>query len=131
MDCTICNFLPTSGRHISKLYKSKTNWAHIDVCLPNCWTNRFNIWGKGKGRIIYSIEYYVNLITAYSNVCRSSNISNATKTRKGNCYDNAPMENFFSVLKREIYDGHIYQSRRELVRAIKNFIHYYNNDRIK
>ena len=52
-------------------------------------------------------------------------------SRKGNCYDNAPMENFFSVLKREIYDGHIYQSRRELVRAIKNFIHYYNNDRIK
>ena len=41
------------------------------------------------------------------------------------------MENFFSVLKREIYDGHIYQSRRELVRAIKNFIHYYDNDRIK
>ena len=52
-------------------------------------------------------------------------------SRKGNCYDNAPMENFFSVLKREIYVGHVYQSRQELVRAIKHFIHYYNNDRIK
>ena len=52
-------------------------------------------------------------------------------SRKGNCYDNAPMENFFSVLKREIYAGHVYQSRQELVRAIENFIHYYNNDRIK
>ena len=40
--------------------------------------------GKGKGQIIYSIEYYVNLITAYSNVCRSSNISNATKTSISN-----------------------------------------------
>lgn len=62
--------------------KTKTNWTHINVCLPIYWTNRFNIWSKGKGQIIYSIEYYVNLITAYSNVCRSSNISNAIKTRK-------------------------------------------------
>ena len=41
------------------------------------------------------------------------------------------MENFFSVLKREIYDGYVYRNRRELVRAIENFIRYYNNDRIK
>ncbi len=27
---------------------SKTNWTHINVCLPNYWANRFNIWGKGK-----------------------------------------------------------------------------------
>lgn len=27
--------------------------------------------------------------------------------RKGSWYDNAPMENFFSILKREIYDGHV------------------------
>ena len=52
-------------------------------------------------------------------------------SRKGNYYDNAPMENFFSVLRREIYDGHIYRSRQELVRSIERFIHYYNNDRIK
>ncbi|CAC9925220.1 hypothetical protein PEPNEM18_00494 [Aedoeadaptatus nemausensis] len=41
------------------------------------------------------------------------------------------MENFFSVLKREIYADHVYRSRRELVRAIECFIRYYNNDRIK
>ena len=52
-------------------------------------------------------------------------------SRKGNCYDNAPMENFFSVLKREIYDGYVYRSRKDLVRAIEHFIRYYNNDRIK
>ena len=52
-------------------------------------------------------------------------------SRKGNCYDNAPMENFFSVLKREIYDGYVYRSRKEMVQAIENFIRYYNNDRIK
>lgn len=52
-------------------------------------------------------------------------------TRKGNCYDNAPIENFFSILKREIYDGCAYRSRKELKKAIEEFINYYNEDRIK
>ena len=52
-------------------------------------------------------------------------------SRKGNCYDNAPMENFFSLLKREIYYGQIYHSRQELVQAIDHYIRYYNEDRIK
>ena len=52
-------------------------------------------------------------------------------SRKGNCYDNAPMENFFSILKREIYAGYVYRSRGELIRFIECFIRYYNNDRIK
>ena len=38
--------------------------------------------GKGKGQIIYSIESTFDSFTSYSNVCSSSSISNATKTRK-------------------------------------------------
>lgn len=41
------------------------------------------------------------------------------------------MDNFFSALKREIYAGHIYQSRKELARAIDHLIRYCNSDRIK
>ena len=37
---------------------------------------------KEKDRLFIVLKYYVNLITAYSNVFTSSNISNATKTRK-------------------------------------------------
>lgn len=37
--------------------------------------------GKGKGQIIYSIEYYVNLITAYNNVCRSSSVNNVIRKK--------------------------------------------------
>ncbi len=50
---------------------------------------------------------------------------------KGNCHYNAPIENFFSVLKREIYDGYDYRSRQEHVRSIECFTRYCNNDRIK
>ena len=69
-------------------------------------------------------------MTAYQAMLKEHHIFQSM-SRKGNCYDNAPMENFFSVLKREIYDGYVYRSRQELVRAIENFIRYYNNDRIK
>ena len=69
-------------------------------------------------------------MTAYQAMLKKHHIFQSM-SRKGNCYDNAPVENFFSVLKREIYTDHVYRSRQELVRAIENFIRYYNNDRIK
>ena len=52
-------------------------------------------------------------------------------SRKGNCHDNAVMENFFGLLKQEIYYGHIFNSFEELKQAITTWIHYYNNKRIK
>ena len=50
-------------------------------------------------------------------------------SRKGNCIDNSPMENFFGILKQEI--GNKYKSYEELKLAIEKFIKYYNEDRIK
>lgn len=52
-------------------------------------------------------------------------------SRKGNCLDNSPIENFFSLLKQEIYHGQIFYSYEELERAIVTFIDYYNHKRIK
>lgn len=52
-------------------------------------------------------------------------------SRKGNCHDNAVMENFFGLLKQEIYYGHTYYSYEELKTAIDKYIKYYNERRIK
>lgn len=52
-------------------------------------------------------------------------------SRKGNCLDNSPMENFFGLLKQEMYYGEIYESFEELKEAIENYIYYYNPIRIK
>ena len=41
------------------------------------------------------------------------------------------MENFFGILKQEIYYGYVYKSYAELVNAIERFIDYYNKERIK
>ena len=54
-------------------------------------------------------------------------------SRKGNCYDNGIMESFFGRLKNELYYGHEheYASFTEFARALKEYIYYYNNERIQ
>ena len=52
-------------------------------------------------------------------------------SRKGNCIDNSPMENFFGILKQEMYYGEERVSYSTLKKRIENYIDYYNNKRIK
>jgi len=50
-------------------------------------------------------------------------------SRKGNCLDNFPIENFFGRIKEEMFYGKESQFKNvmELVTAIVQYIEYYNN----
>lgn len=52
-------------------------------------------------------------------------------SRKGNCIDNSPMENFFGLLKQEMYHGEETVSYTTLKNKIEDYIHDYNTKRIK
>jgi len=52
-------------------------------------------------------------------------------SRKGNCHDNSVMENFFGIMKQEMYYGEVYYSYNELKEEIDKYIEYYNKQRIK
>ena len=52
-------------------------------------------------------------------------------SRKGNCLDNSVMENFFGLLKTEMFYKHKFDSAEQLINEIENYIDYYNNKRIK
>ena len=52
-------------------------------------------------------------------------------SRKGNCIDNAIMENFFGILKQEIYYGEKHLTYEELKIKIEAYINDYNCYRIK
>ncbi|EXE91038.1 MULTISPECIES: IS3 family transposase, partial [Acinetobacter calcoaceticus/baumannii complex] len=52
-------------------------------------------------------------------------------SRKGNCLDNAVIESFFGILKSECFHGEKFQSIDELEKTIREYIHYYNHERIK
>lgn len=49
-------------------------------------------------------------------------------SRKGNCWDNAPQESFFAILKTEM-DLSSYNNYEKLGIAIYDYISYYNYDR--
>lgn len=51
-------------------------------------------------------------------------------SRKGNCFDNAVMENFFGHLKEECFHHVRYLSIDALEAALHEYISWYNNDRI-
>lgn len=51
-------------------------------------------------------------------------------SRKGNCYDNAPMESFWGSLKNEWVHHHRYASRDQAIASIREFIEiFYNRQR--
>ena len=52
-------------------------------------------------------------------------------SRVAHCIDNGPMEGFWGILKRERYYGRRFTSKKELVRMIENYIHYYNTRRVQ
>lgn len=52
-------------------------------------------------------------------------------SRKGNCLDNAVAENFFGLLKTEMYHGQQFKDADELIEKIEEYIEYYNTKRIK
>ena len=52
-------------------------------------------------------------------------------SRRGNCYDNAMAENFFSILKTECIYRHKPATFREANDLIDRYIHFYNHERIQ
>ena len=54
-------------------------------------------------------------------------------SRKGNCLDNSPMENFFGKMKNEMFYGHEYEFKtlEQLQKAMEEYIEYYNNERLQ
>ena len=81
-------------------------------------------------RTFHSDRGWAYQMKAYSNTLKSNRIYQSM-SRKGNCYDNSIMENFFGIMKQEMYYGCVYYSYEDLKTAIDKYIHYYNNQRIK
>ena len=81
-------------------------------------------------RTFHSDQGWAYQMKAYSHRLKQERIFQSM-SRKGNCLDNSVMENFFGLLKQEIYYGVVYYSYEELKSEIERYIKYYNEQRIK
>lgn len=81
-------------------------------------------------RTFHSDQGWAYQMKSYSKKLKENKIFQSM-SRKGNCHDNSVMENFFGLLKQEIYYGNAFYSFEELRTAIVNWIEYYNTKRTK
>jgi len=81
-------------------------------------------------RTFHSDQGWAYQMKSYSYMLKENEIFKSM-SRKGNCYDNSVMENFFGIMKQEMYYGVVYYSFDELKEAIDKYIKYYNEKRIK
>jgi transposase InsO family protein len=71
----------------------------------------------------YTSKQYRDLLAVYK--------ITPSMSRKGNCYDNAKSESFFSTLKNELVHRLEYQTRKEAILSIFEWIEvFYNRKRI-
>jgi len=80
--------------------------------------------------ILHSDQGWQYQMKQYQRLLQEKGITQSM-SRKGNCLDNAVIENFFGILKSELFYLNKYKSISKLKTDIKEYINYYNRDRIK
>lgn len=92
----------------------------------------FNKFSNLKGLIFHSDQGWQYQHVSYRTELQKHSIIQSM-SRKGNCYDNCIMETFFCRMKNEMYYGYEnkYKSFEEFEKSVKEYIDYYNNDRIQ
>ena len=69
-------------------------------------------------------------MTKYQHLLKEHHITQSM-SRKGNCLDNAVIENFFGLLKSELLYLNEFESMKHFKIELEKYIHYYNHKRIK
>ena len=80
--------------------------------------------------ILHSDQSWQYQMKSYQNLRKAKGITQSM-SRKATCLDNAVAENFFGLLKTELFYLEKFDSLDQLEKAIVEYIDYYNNRRIK
>ncbi|QYE42954.1 IS3-like element IS1397 family transposase [Escherichia coli] len=85
---------------------------------------------EGEKPLLHSDQGWHYRIKSYQSALADRGVVQSM-SRKGNCLDNAVMENFFGHLKEEMYYRRDYRNVEELENAVNEYITYWNQKRIK
>ena len=84
----------------------------------------------GTDLILHSDQGWQYQHKQYQRMLRKKGIRQSM-SRKGNCLDNAVMENFFGLLKSELLYLQEFDSMEHFKQELMEYLDYYNNRRIK
>ena len=112
---------------ISYNISKSPNLEQINDMLNKAFDNR-NL----EGLIFHSDQGWQYQHQTYQQRLKNKGIKQSM-SRKGNSMDNGLMENFFGILKTEMFYNQEdnYKTLDDLIKAIDDYIYYYNYDRIK
>lgn len=82
------------------------------------------------GLILHSDQGWQYQHRQYQRMLKEKGIQQSM-SRKGNCLDNAVIENFFGLLKSELLYLQTFESMEHFKRDLIDYLDYYNNHRIK
>jgi putative transposase len=83
-----------------------------------------------KGVLLHSDQGFQYTSRQYNQLLNKYQIK-ASMSRKGNCWDNACMENFFSHLKSECFNLYSFRTADEVKFAIHQYLRFYNHQRFQ
>jgi putative transposase len=84
----------------------------------------------GDSPILHSDQGWHYQMKQYQHALKEQGITQSM-SRKGNCLDNAVMENFFGLLKSELLYLKDFESMDHFILELETYINYYNHKRIK
>lgn len=85
---------------------------------------------EGHHLLLHSDQGWHYQMKPYQHALKSRGILQSM-SRKGNCYDNAVIENFFGILKSEFLYYKEFESVEHFKKELKKYIEYYNTKRLK
>lgn len=115
-----------NGEIISYELSERPNFEQVIIMLKKS----FKKVPSQTNLILHSDQGWQYQMKQYQQLLKEKGITQSM-SRKGNCLDNAVIENFFGILKSELFYLNKYISITQLKKDIKVYIKYYNNERIK
>ena len=86
--------------------------------------------GSNTNAILHSDQGFHYQHKDYQKLLKDNHIIQSM-SRKGNCLDNAVMENFFGLLKSELLYLRKFESLEQFLEELEDYLEYYNTVRIK
>ena len=115
-----------NGEIISYAISERANYRQVDEMLDKA----FSRLPDSSGLILHSDQGWQYQNARYQKRLLEKGVRQSM-SRKGNCLDNAVMENFFGLLKSELFYLRTFQSLDEFCQELVAYLEYYNNNRIK
>ena len=115
-----------NGEIISYTISHSPNLKMVVTMLNKAFSKHKNL----TGLLMHSDQGWHYQHARYQKMLLDHNIKQ-NMSRKGNCLDNAMMENFFGLMKNELLYVNDYESIEDFEKDLRKYILWYNNKRIK